>query len=219
MTRLILVRHAEAEGNINRRFHGQTDSQLTENGHKQAEKLAERLANEPIDVLYSSDLSRALQTAKHIGQVKNMDVHIIKGLREIDGGEWEDVPWADLPDKFPEIYDHWENNPHLVKMPNGESMLEAQKRIIKEIGEIVKKHEGSNICIATHGTVLKAYLCYVYDKSLEELNNIVWFDNASITIIELNDEGYHFVAEGDNEHLGELSTLAKQDWWKQQKNS
>ena len=217
MTCLMIVRHAEAEGNIIRRFHGQTDSHLTKNGHKQAQRVAERLSNEHIDRLYSSDLSRAFQTAKYIGKVKNLDVHIIKGLREIDGGDWEDMSWEELPQKWPVAYDHWENKPHLLQMPNGESMTGLQQRVLKEIMEIVEENHGKNICVVTHGVVKKALLCYFYDKPLEAFTDIMWHDNASVTMIHIEDDSYKVVIEGDNLHLGELGTLAKQDWWKKDK--
>ncbi|MBZ4646572.1 MAG: fructose-2,6-bisphosphatase [Clostridia bacterium] len=212
MTRLILVRHGEAEGNIIRRFHGHTDSHLTPNGHLQAQKLAERLSKEHIDVLYSSDLSRAFQTAKYISEQKGLIIRVVKGLREINGGEWEDVPWADLPHRWPEAYHHWENKPYLLQMPNGESMVEFQNRVVKEIIKIIKDNKKKDICVVTHGTVIKALLCYFYGKPLEEFTDIQWHDNASITIVNIKDDNYTVVIEGDNAHLGELSTLAKQDW-------
>ncbi len=214
MTHLIIVRHAEAEGNINRRFHGHTDSALTENGHKQAERLAEKLLGVDINIIYSSDLTRAYQTAKHIADIKGLDVNVIKGLREIDGGDWENELWEVLPEKWPEVYHHWENNPHLVEMPNGETMSEMQERAIEEIKTLVEKNVGRSICVVTHGTLLKALLCYIYNKPLSEFNNIAWHDNASITMIHIDKDIFNVIIEGDNEHLGELSTLAKQDWWK-----
>lgn len=214
MTRLILVRHGEAEGNVNRRFHGHFDSHLTPNGHKQVLKLVQRLAQEKIDILYSSDLSRAYETAKYIADKKNMDINVLKGLREINGGDWEDVPWADLPERWPEANEHWEHQPHLLQMPNGESMVKFQERVVKTVTEIIQQNDDMNICVVTHGTAIKALLCFFYGKPLEEFINIPWHDNASITVIYIDGNTYKVALEGDNAHLGELSTLAKQNWWK-----
>ncbi|MGE4283996.1 MAG: histidine phosphatase family protein [Clostridia bacterium] len=214
MIRLILVRHGEAEGNLIRKFHGHYDSKLTPNGHQQVQKLSERMEKEEIDILYSSDLSRAYETARYIAEKKHMDIQVIEGLREINGGDWENIPWADLPHKWPESYNHWEKSPHLLQMPNGESMVEFQQRVVKEIMSLIKNSESENICVVTHGTVIKVLLCFFYGKPLEEIVNIQWHDNASITIINIDQDNYHVVIEGDNRHLGELSTLAKQDWWK-----
>jgi len=214
MTRLILVRHGEAEGNIERRFHGHYDSKLTENGHLQVQKLANKLKDEKIDVLYSSDLSRAYETAKYIADIKNLDIQIIEGLREINGGDWENVPWEDLSGIWPEEHEHWENTPHLLQMPNGESMVDFQNRVVKEILKIIEHNTNKNICVVTHGTVIKVLLCFFYGKPLEDIVNIRWHDNASYTVVHINEDNYNVVIEGDNAHLGELSTLAKQDWWK-----
>ena len=214
VTKLILVRHAEAEGNIIRRFHGNTDSPLTENGHRQAKLAAERLADEPIDVIYTSDLQRAYQTAGYIAEAKNLPLHKVKALREIHGGDWEDMLWADLPIKWPDAYRCWEETPHLLEMPNGETMKGFYDRLVGAVTDIVKKHPGKSICIVTHGTAKKALLCYFYQKPLKAFIDLAWHDNAAITVVQVKEEAYEVLVEGDNTHLGELSTLAKQDWWK-----
>lgn len=217
MTRLILLRHAEAEGNINRRFHGHFNSNLTENGKMQAQKVAERLSNEKIDVIYSSDLTRALETAETVAKYKGISVIKSENLREINGGDWEDTPWETLPVSYPESYYHWENMPHLLQMPNGEAMVHFQNRIVNEINSITRLNIEKNILIVTHGTAIKSFLCFCYNKSLSEFVNLKWHDNASITILAYENCIYKVVIEGDNSHLGNLSTLAKQDWWKNKK--
>ena len=88
-TRLIFVRHAEAEGNYLRIFHGWTDSGITDKGHVQAKKAAERLKDIPIDVLYSSSLKRTIQTAQYIADIKGLPIIRTDKLKEINGGDWE----------------------------------------------------------------------------------------------------------------------------------
>jgi methionine salvage enolase-phosphatase E1 len=85
-TRLIFVRHAEAEGNLKRLFHGWYDSSITEKGHKQAKKVAERLSDVPIEVIYSSSLKRTLQTAQYIADVKQLPIIRTDKMKEINGG-------------------------------------------------------------------------------------------------------------------------------------
>ncbi|GAE89204.1 alpha-ribazole-5'-phosphate phosphatase [Acetivibrio straminisolvens JCM 21531] len=108
-TRIIFVRHAEAEGNLNRVFHGWTDSSITERGHLQAQRVAERLKDVEVDVIYSSSLKRTLQTAQYIADVKNLPIIRTDKLKEINGGEWENREWEELPNLWPEEYDSWEN--------------------------------------------------------------------------------------------------------------
>ncbi len=214
MTKLILVRHAEAEGNILRRFHGITNSLLTENGHLQAKRLSERMRDEPIDILYTSDLSRTQTTAEYISNIKNLDCKMKKELREINGGVWENQPWDELPVKWPEDYENWEKKPHLLEMPGGETMVDFQNRVVEAVLKIIRKNKGKRICVVTHGTVIKALLCYFKKIELCDFPKLKWCDNASITVVNINNDSYNVVLEGDNSHLGDLSTLAKQNWWK-----
>lgn len=213
-TRLILVRHAEAEGNKVRKFHGWTDSSITEKGHLQAQRVAERLKDVDIDVLYSSSLTRTLQTAEYISMVKSLPIIRTDKLKEINGGDWEGQTWLELQEKWPEAHETWENRPHEHKMPNGESMEEFQGRLICEVMKIIKANSGRNICIVTHGTAIRALLCHFRACSLEEMINVAWCDNTAITILDYEEPYFTTVVEGDATHLGsDLGTIVNQDWW------
>jgi len=215
MTKLIFVRHGEAEGNVSRHFHGNFNSHLTENGYKQAALTAEALKNQKIDVIYSSDLTRTVETAKPIAEIFNLDIYTDKNLREIFGGDWENVPWASLPELYSESYDHWLHTPHLLVMPNGESMVDFQSRVLAATQRILTKHKGQTICIVTHGTAIKVMMCEFKGKLLSQLCDILWYDNASYSIIEFDDKfSPTIILEGENKQLGELSTLATQSWWR-----
>jgi len=213
-TRLVFVRHAEAEGNLNRVFHGWTDSQITEKGHLQAQKAAERLKDIDIDVIYSSSMKRTLQTAHYIADVKKLPIIRTDKLKEINGGDWEGKGWDQLAHIWPKEYDTWENKPHIHRMPNGESMQEFQERLINEIKYIINNNKGKNICIVTHGTAIKALMCFFSGCPLDEMLNIKWYDNTSITIIDWEEGRFNIVLEGDSSHLDkELSTVFNQEWW------
>ena len=215
-TRLIIIRHAEAEGNSKRHFQGWTDGKLTEKGHIQAKRVAERLRGTDIDVLYSSSLTRTLQTASYISEIKNLPIIRTDKLKEINGGDWEDVRWDELPERWPEQYDTWENWPHLHAMPNGETMEEFQLRLIEEIKLIIDENKGKNICIVTHGTAIKALMCHFRSCSLVEMFNIQWCDNTAVTIIDYENGAFDILLEGDSSHLDrELSTIWNQDWWEE----
>jgi len=116
-TRLIFVRHAEAEGNVNRRFQGWTDGELTEKGHIQAQKVAKRLKDEKIDVIYSSSLKRTMQTADYISKIKNLPIIRTDKLKEINGGDWENVSFDELPTLWPHEHDTWKTNRICTKCP------------------------------------------------------------------------------------------------------
>ncbi len=218
ITRLIFVRHAEAEGNINRRFHGWFDSRITEKGHKQALKVAERLASMPIDIIYSSSLTRTLQTAQYIADVKQLPIIRTDKLREINGGDWEDMPFDQLPVLYPKENKTWEEEPHLHQMPNGECVSEFYDRLMGEVKHIISNNPGKNICIVTHGAAIRTMLCRFYGQKLEYIKNIFWHDNTSVTVVDYDDKKDEFevLMEGDTEHLGfELSTIENQEWWQE----
>ncbi|MFZ5986893.1 MAG: histidine phosphatase family protein [Bacillota bacterium] len=213
-TRLIFVRHAEAEGNLNRVFHGWTDANITEKGHAQARLAAERLKDMDIDLIYSSSMRRTLQTAQYIADIKNLPIIRTDKLKEINGGDWEGKRWEDLPGLWPQEYHTWENKPHAHRMPNGETMEEFQKRLIDEVIYIIDNNKGKNICIVTHGTAIRSLMCRFFGYDLEEMINIKWYDNTSVTIVDHEDGRFNVVLEGDASHLGrELSTIENQEWW------
>lgn len=213
-TTLYLVRHAEAIGNIKRIFHGWTDSQITEKGHIQAKRLADSLKDFEIDTIYSSSLRRTMQTAEYIAKEKKLSLILSDQLKEINGGDWENVNWDNIPEKWPQEYKTWDKTPHIHQMPNGESMCKFQKRIINEISIIINENLGKKICILTHGTAIKTLICYFNNVGLEEMNNIIWHDNTSLTIVEKENDYFKVIKEGDISHLDkEQSTVMNQDWW------
>lgn len=213
-TRLIFVRHAEAEGNKYRRFHGWTDSNITEKGHLQAKRVAERLKSMEVDVIYSSSLKRTMQTASYISEALNLPIIVSDKMKEINGGDWEDVPWIELQKRWPDEYEVWENRPYEHRMPNGESMAEFQKRLLDEVRRIIRENEGRNVLIVTHGTAIRAMLCHFRECTLEEMINVAWCDNTAITIIDYEDGRFTTVVEGDSTHLGsDLGTIVNQAWW------
>lgn len=212
-TRLYFVRHAEAEGNIKRIFHGWTDSAITENGHIQAQELARRMAEYQIDLIVSSPLTRTLETAGYIAASKGLSIVQNEGLKEINGGEWENVPFAELQDKWPEHCRTWDLEPHKHVMPQGESMADFQQRVIDTVEEVIKEHKGKNICFVTHGTTIKTLVCYMKSLELHEMINVRWHENTALSIADFEDGVYNVSMEGDDSHLSdEISTIKKQGW-------
>jgi len=214
-TRLILIRHAEAEGNFLRIFHGITDSSITDKGHLQAQKVAHRLKEANIDILYSSTAQRAKQTAKYISDVIGLPINISDNLKEINGGDWEGQKWEDLPTKWPNQFDTWENMPHVHSMPNGETMEQFHNRLVVEIKHIISKNEGKVICIVTHGTAIRALLCYFTGCGLESMVDIEWCDNTSITTVDFYNHdqisNFEIICRGDDFHLD--NDGLKSAWW------
>lgn len=214
MTRLILIRHAEAQGNFERVFHGHTDSDITEKGKAQLEALKQRFKETEYDIIYTSDLRRAMKTAQAIN-TKKMPVFTDEALREINGGEWENVPFKELLEKYPLEFNQWDKTPHLLQMPNGESLKDFAVRAVNAINKIISENKGKTICVVTHGTVIRVFLGYVYGFSLEDIVKVEWCDNTAISIIDFDENSApKVIVESDANHLSlDLSTIRNQDWW------
>ena len=101
MTTIYLIRHAEAEGNVFRRIHGQYDSCVTPNGRRQIAALAQRFAGIPVDAVYTSDLKRTCLTATAIYRQKGLPLHRDARFREVGLGPWEDTPFGELERRYP----------------------------------------------------------------------------------------------------------------------
>jgi len=221
VTRIYLVRHAEAEGNISRRFHGQYDSNITENGERQLKLLSKRFETIDIDAAYSSDLKRAYKTAVAAVGDKGIEVIKKKGLREIDGGDWENRDFREIADKYADVYRNFVEAQHLLRLPGGESALELQTRIKDTIFDIVKENPNKAVCVASHGMAIKTFLCYVKGVHLKDMRTIMWCDNTAINAMDFSESGdVTFVWENDSTHLtDDVATIVKQKWWQDEKAS
>ena len=216
-TVIYLIRHAEAEGNKHRKFHGASDSDLTLNGMLQAKKASEALMSLGIEKIYASDLKRAYKTASMFSEMSGIKITISKALREIDGGLWENKTWKALEDIFPEEYDTWENMPHMHRMPEGESMEALQKRAYEEFERIALMDPGKTIAVFTHGTFIRVLLCKLLGRPFDQLINVKWHENTAISKIIYDNEQFSIEFEGSYEHLDlSMATVYNQDWIKKQ---
>lgn len=216
MTRIYLIRHAEAEGNLNRVFQGHMDADISANGEKQLEKLAERFAHIHMDALYASPLQRAYKTAQAVDSVQHLPIITLEGLMEINGGCWEGKPWGKLPELYPKDNDAWENHPWDFEPKSGEPMRHVFARMWETIGGVAQKNPGKTVGITSHGCAIRNYLCRAHGWPIEQLLDVSWCDNTAVSIIEYQDNGkVSITMENDASHLnGGLSTFARQDWWK-----
>ncbi len=219
MTDIILVRHCEAEGNIKKVFQGSTNSDITENGKLQLAALSERMKEFPFEYIYSSPLKRAYKTAQAANEHMKIDPIITDdGLREINAGVIEGIKYADMPNLYPEDAKNWNLSPMDFAPENGETMKSVFERGWNTILKIAKKHSGSKICVASHGCTIRNILCRAKGWPIEKLNDVEWCDNTAISILRFDDDfNCELILENDATHLSEeISTLAKQVWWKKE---
>ena len=207
MTRLILVRHGESEGNLKREFHGQYMSDLTEKGHVQADCTAKFLDTFHIDKIYSSDIPRAYSTALHTANRKGRDVIKEQGVREIRAGKWEQMKFDDIMVEYPEDYDIWHNNISECRCPGGESVRELSERVIETVNKIAQENDGKTVMIATHATPLRALICYFSGNSPEYMKELKWVPNASVTVVEYEKGEFEIKLLAESRHLEDAGLI------------
>ncbi|MBR5272918.1 MAG: histidine phosphatase family protein [Clostridia bacterium] len=215
MTRILLIRHAQAIGNVHGVFQGHLDSGLTEIGKKQLEALAERMKSVNVDAVYSSPLIRAKETALAANKYHNAPFALVDDLMEIDGGDWEGVPFEDIPKLYPEPAGVWMNEPYNFRAPSGETMQSVCNRMVSSIAKIARENEGKTVCVVSHGCAIRNYIGYIRYGTLERLAYVEWCDNTAIYTIDYDNGVAKLVGEADNSHLDKnISTFKKQSWWK-----
>lgn len=187
MTKVILVRHCQAEGNLKRFFQGKIDSDITEEGAKQIAQVAMLLCSEPIDEIYSSPKIRALKTAEGINLYHELPIHIDEQLVEIDAGDWEGVPLTEIETLYPEQMDNWKNAPDKFAPENGETMKEVYERVKKALLKIVSENKNKTICIVSHGCAIKNMMCFIHGWSIEKIKDVPLSTNTAVNVISFDE--------------------------------
>ena len=188
MTKIIIVRHCQAEGNLKRFFQGSIDTDITELGEKQIEKVAELLSGEPIEVMYSSPKKRAMKTAEGINIYHKLPIKTDDEIVEIDAGDWEGVLLTDIEKIYPEQMDNWRNDPAKFHAPNGESMAEVYERVKKALLRIVSENKDKTICIVSHGCAIKNMMCFAHGWEVEDIKGVPLGTNTSVNVVEFDDD-------------------------------
>jgi len=206
-TELWLIRHGETEFNAESRIQGQLDVALNQIGKKQATKTAEYLyslksSGIQFSALFSSDLSRTVETATPIAQKLNLEIKTDKRLREMNFGEFQKFTVMELQKKG--AWNDWSAS---KQCPSGESFLELQQRVVNSLQEITTECKGQRILVVTHGGPIKAYWSHVLQCPIEKGFQI-HTGNASITKIQpFRTSQWFFKTRGkilsfaDNSHL------------------
>ena len=217
MTTIYLIRHAEAEGNLFRRAQGHWNGKITPLGKKQIDALAQRFEGVNIDAVYSSDLDRAMETAGALLRGRDLKLRTTRELREIHMGIWEGDSWGNLSYKWPEQMYNFNNNPELWYVPGCESFDECARRMARAIENIARENDGKTVGIVAHGMCIKIFLMYIMGMPFSEAGTMHHGDNTSVSLLHYDAGKFEVEYYNDNSHLGELSTFARQQWWRDTK--
>ena len=160
MTIVILARHGETDWNRDGIWQGHGDPPLNDVGRRQAEALAQRMRDAEIDVLYSSDLRRARETAEYVSLALGLPVIADMDLREVDVGSWTGLTWIEIAERFPDTEQH-----------DGESREAFDARVLSALYRIASGNAGRRILVVTHGGVVRALQRRMLTEPLPVLGN------------------------------------------------
>lgn len=198
-TIIYLTRHGETEWNIEKRLQGRGDSPLTKDGIQRAKELRDRIKNIDIDVIYSSPIKRALNTANILRGNKNIDIVTDDSLMEMCFGDYEGKKIDIVQEENPS----WDINLIMqgnveICAPNGENLKEVRERISKLMNKIIAENMGKSILIVTHGITLKALMYYFKDK---DVNSEV-MGQATLTKINIDEKNNFYIEfKNDDSHF------------------
>ena len=205
MIRIILIRHGQTDYNKLHMFQGQFDSKLTELGFAQAELAAKRVAAEySVDAIYSSDLSRAVNTANAVARAVGLDsITTDPAFREVNVGRWMHQKVSDALKSDPDLAKEQSEQPGRFRYPGGETLLEVYERAMAKILEIAEGNDGKTIAIVSHGGTIRSLVKIWLGYDIDESKNVPSMGNTAISVFEYNNGSFTPVIVGDSSHLPE----------------
>lgn len=203
MSELILIRHGETAWNRERRMQGQTDIPLSDLGRAQAAAVGQRLANYPFTALYSSDLSRAWQTATAISQASGRKIRSEVALRERTFGIFEGLTYDEMAQRHPDAHARFAQRDPDYAVPGGESPRQFFERSLACLNAIARAHVGDCVVVVTHGLVLDTLYRAARKMPLEEKRDAPLL-NASLNTFRCEYGAWFEIAWGDVAHLAQV---------------
>jgi broad specificity phosphatase PhoE len=159
MSRVYLVRHGQTAWNVGEIFRGRADIPLDETGKQEAHLAGEALKDDTLHAVYSSPLSRSMETAENIAKFHNITVTPLDAIIDISYGEWEGLENEKVQREFPELHSLWLSEPHKVRFPGGESLDEVRSRTMAAVDELIAEHKNENFVLVAHRVPNKVICC------------------------------------------------------------
>lgn len=200
--KLLLARHGQTDWNLAGRFQGHGDIPLNELGLKQAKAMKLRLENETIDFIYSSDLCRAVETARIISE-ETIQVQTDSRLREVNFGDWEGLTYTEIQKKYPAELAAWEKDVFHNAPPGGETLEQLAGRAKVILTKLSTHQENRTILLVTHGGMIKVLICLALNLPV----TMYWqfqVTTASLSEIEFFPLGAILNFLNNTNHLGDL---------------
>ncbi len=189
-TKILIIRHGQSLSNLNKQYIGHMDLGLSDEGLRQAQYAADYHKNTPIDVIYSSDLKRAHDTAVPHSIIHGLPINDDVELRELRLGKWEGMKIVDIRAEYGDEFDiEWKIKFGSFRIPGGEVVYEGGLRFYNAVLRIARENVGKTILITAHAAVLRAFWGIVLGIMPEEIGKVVEFPtNASTSTLEFDGE-------------------------------
>ena len=201
MTTFFLIRHASCNG-LGQTLWGRTPGIcLSEKGQVQAQRLADRFKNVTLNAIYSSPLDRALQTAEPIARGVKLEVRKSEAANEINFGDWTGQTFESLSSD--RRWRHFNNYRSMTMIPGGESFLEVQNRIVKELETLAEQHGKARIAIVSHADVIRAAVAYFAATPIDLIDRFEILP-CSVSVVAVNDDNATLLTINN---MGELNQL------------
>ena len=218
MTKIYLIRHAEAEGNLYRIAHGQEEGLITDyRGPRQMQALARRFRDIPVDAVYASDLIRTQTTAQAVYVPKGLPLHLEPAFREVHMGVWEGLTWRQIETRWPLQMMEFNHQLDRWQVEGCETAQTVLDRYLPALRRVAREHDGQTVAIFSHGAAMRIVLGTLQGLPLAEIGQSPHGDNTAVSLIEAQGDDLRVVFRDDNSHLTAqegLSTFGKQTWWK-----
>ena len=200
VTRVLAIRHGETAWNVDTRIQGQLDIPLNLTGRSQARRLALALADEDIDAVYSSDLLRALETARAVSAGSGRAIVTDTGLRERGFGEFEGMTFKEIEERWPEQSERWRRRDPAFGPRGGEVLADFYARCVDTVTRLAGAHPGQTIAVVAHGGVMDCLYRAATRLDLQAPRS--WqLGNASINRLLYTPQGFSLVGWSDTWHL------------------
>ncbi|WP_024296399.1 histidine phosphatase family protein [Lacrimispora indolis] len=202
--KIYLIRHGQTDWNIQGRIQGSHDIPLNEAGQRQAEQVAKGMDSRRVSRVFSSTLTRAVETAEKIGSRQKAEIYSMPQLIEVEFGKWEGMTWEEIMEAYPKEYRLWALNPDEVAPPGGETQDQVISRCAHAIKEILRITGGrEDVAIVSHGATI-AYLISYMMRNDPDIESII-VENASITTVNYSPltEDFMLLEMNDTSHIAE----------------
>lgn len=201
-TRLYLVRHGATQLTAENRFSGAVGVDLSDEGRQQVRRLAQRLSDDKIAAVYSSPLSRTVETAELIAAPHRLKPILRDGLREISHGRWEGLTRREVEERFAVEYAAWEEDPFTFAPEGGESGLAVLSRALPVVRELVVGHPDAVVLVVSHKATLRLLMSSLLgfdprgyrdrlDQSPACLNVLDFKDSVRARLMLFNDVSHY----------------------------